>query len=193
MKAVRIISGRGVPLKRSDVDTDQIIPAEWLKWVERTGFEKGLFSTWKDDRNFVLNDERFIGGTVPSPARRSVSARRGEQAVWRSSIRIDAVIRPELQRHLPQQLHEERSRSCRRARPRGEADLGGDRRRPANGDHGRRRTTHRRGAGRRHHRLVPDGRADPHRFVNGLNDIGITNTHEGDIDSYESSRPSWLR
>ena len=64
MKAVSIITGRGVPLKRSDVDTDQIIPAEWLKRVERTGFEKGLFSTWRDDRNFVLNDERYAGASV---------------------------------------------------------------------------------------------------------------------------------
>ncbi len=44
MKAVQVITGTGVPLKRSDVDTDQIIPADWLKRVERTGFEKGLFS-----------------------------------------------------------------------------------------------------------------------------------------------------
>ena len=64
MKAVRVISGRGVPLKRSDVDTDQIIPAEWLKRVERTGFEKGLFSTWRDDRDFVLNDERYAGASI---------------------------------------------------------------------------------------------------------------------------------
>src|SRR3954451_2094027 len=64
MKAVRIITGTAVPLKRSDVDTDQIIPAEWLKRVERTGFEKGLFSTWRDDRNFVLNDERYAGASI---------------------------------------------------------------------------------------------------------------------------------
>jgi len=64
VKAVSVITGRGVPLKRSDVDTDQIIPAEWLKRVERTGFEKGLFSTWRDDRNFVLNDERYIGANI---------------------------------------------------------------------------------------------------------------------------------
>jgi len=64
MRAVHVVSGRGVPLKRSDVDTDQIIPAEWLKRVERTGFEKGLFSTWRDDRNFVLNDERYSGANL---------------------------------------------------------------------------------------------------------------------------------
>ena len=64
MKAVRVVQGTGVPLKRSDVDTDQIIPAEWLKRVERTGFEKGLFSTWRDDRDFVLNDERYAGASI---------------------------------------------------------------------------------------------------------------------------------
>ena len=59
--------------KRSDVDTDQIIPAEWLKRVERTGFEKGLFATWRDDRNFVLNDERYAGRVDP---RRRAGVRR---------------------------------------------------------------------------------------------------------------------
>jgi 3-isopropylmalate/(R)-2-methylmalate dehydratase small subunit len=49
VKSVQIITGTGVPLKRSDVDTDQIIPAVWLKQVERTGFEKGLFSAWRDE------------------------------------------------------------------------------------------------------------------------------------------------
>ena len=56
MKAVRVHTGKAVPLDRSDVDTDPIIPAEWLKRVERTGFGRGLFSTWRDDRSFVLND-----------------------------------------------------------------------------------------------------------------------------------------
>ncbi len=50
MEAVQIITGTAVPLDRSDVDTDQIIPSDWLKRVERTGFEKGLFSEWRDDR-----------------------------------------------------------------------------------------------------------------------------------------------
>ena len=49
MEPVHVITGTGLPLRRSDVDTDQIIPAEWLKRVERTGFEKGLFATWRDD------------------------------------------------------------------------------------------------------------------------------------------------
>jgi len=92
---VSIISGRGVPLKRSDVDTDQIIPAEWLKRVERTGFEKGLFSTWRDDRNFVLNDERYVGASVlvAGPSFGVGSSR--EHAVWAlQQGGFDAVIAP---------------------------------------------------------------------------------------------------
>ena len=64
MKSVRILTGTGIPLRRSDVDTDQIIPADWLKRVERTGFEAGLFATWRDDRSFVLNDERYVSATI---------------------------------------------------------------------------------------------------------------------------------
>jgi len=95
MKKVSIISGRGVPLKRSDVDTDQIIPADWLKRVERTGFEKGLFSTWRDDRNFVLNDERYVGASVlvAGPSFGVGSSR--EHAVWAlQQGGFDAVIAP---------------------------------------------------------------------------------------------------
>ena len=95
MKKVSIISGRGVPLKRSDVDTDQIIPAEWLKRVERTGFEKGLFSSWRDDRNFVLNDERYVGASVlvAGPSFGVGSSR--EHAVWAlQQGGFDAVIAP---------------------------------------------------------------------------------------------------
>ncbi len=95
MKAVRVVSGTGVPLKRSDVDTDQIIPAEWLKRVERTGFEKGLFSTWRDDRNFVLNQEQYQGASilVAGPAFGVGSSR--EHAVWAiQQGGFDAVIAP---------------------------------------------------------------------------------------------------
>ena len=75
MKPVRIIAGRAVPLDRSDVDTDQIIPASWLKRVERTGFGKGLFAEWRDDRDFVLNKAEYAGasilvaGPISAPAR----------------------------------------------------------------------------------------------------------------------------
>ena len=95
MKAVQVIQGRGVPLKRSDVDTDQIIPAEWLKRVERTGFEKGLFSTWRDDRNFVLNDERFAGANILVAGPNFGTGSSREHAVWAiQQYGFDAVISP---------------------------------------------------------------------------------------------------
>jgi 3-isopropylmalate/(R)-2-methylmalate dehydratase small subunit len=64
MEPVTTITARAVPLDRSDVDTDQIIPSDWLKRVERTGFGAGLFSEWREDPAFVLNDARFAGAEV---------------------------------------------------------------------------------------------------------------------------------
>ena len=61
MEAVREIVGRAVPLDRADVDTDQIIPSDWLKRVERTGFGEGLFSEWRESSDFVLNQARVRG------------------------------------------------------------------------------------------------------------------------------------
>jgi len=64
MEPVREIIGRAVPLDRSDVDTDQIIPSDWLKRVERTGFGEGLFSEWRESSDFVLNRAHFQGEDV---------------------------------------------------------------------------------------------------------------------------------
>lgn len=82
MKAVRVIEGRAVPLERADVDTDQIIPSEWLKRVERTGFGRGLFSEWRDDTTFVLNDARYTGATVLVAGPRFGTGSSREHAVW---------------------------------------------------------------------------------------------------------------
>lgn len=82
MEAVRVVSGRAVPLDRSDVDTDQIIPASWLKRVERTGFGKGLFGAWRDQRDFVLNDERFAGATILLAGPNFGTGSSREHAVW---------------------------------------------------------------------------------------------------------------
>src|SRR5260370_14967635 len=57
-------AGRAVPLRRSNVDTDQIIPAEYLKQVSRTGFGKGLFAAWREDPSFVLNQPQYAGATI---------------------------------------------------------------------------------------------------------------------------------
>ena len=82
MKAVRVIEGRAVPLERSDVDTDQIIPSDWLKRVERTGFGRGLFSEWRDDPTFVLNDAHFAGARVLVAGPRFGTGSSREHAVW---------------------------------------------------------------------------------------------------------------
>jgi 3-isopropylmalate/(R)-2-methylmalate dehydratase small subunit len=194
VKAVNTIQGRGVPLKRSDVDTDQIIPAEWLKRVERTGFEKGLFSTWRDDRNFVLNDERYVGASVlvAGPSFGVGSSR--EHAVWAiQQGGFDAVIAPsfsDIFRNnctknglVPVVLPESVVTQIWAA---------------IEADHTveivvdvARLTVEVPAAG-----ITASFPMDPqtqHRFLNGLDDIGITLTHAGDIDSYETTRPTWLR
>ncbi len=95
MKAVRLIEGRGVPLGRSDVDTDQIIPSGWLKRVERTGFGRGLFSEWRDDPQFVLNQSTYQGATILLAGPRFGIGSSREHAVWAlMDYGFQAVIAP---------------------------------------------------------------------------------------------------
>ena len=95
MEAIQIVSGTAVPLRRSDVDTDQIIPSDWLKRVERTGFEQGLFSEWRDDRNFVLNDERYSEAVVLIGGPNFGTGSSREHAVWAiQQYGFQAVISP---------------------------------------------------------------------------------------------------
>ena len=193
MKAVRVVSGTGVPLKRSDVDTDQIIPAEWLKRVERTGFEKGLFSTWRDDRNFVLNQEQYQGASilVAGPAFGVRSSR--EHAVWAiQQGGFDAVIAPsfsDIFRNnctknglVPVVLPDATVHQiwdAIDADPKTEIVVDVERRIvevPAAGITAE----------------FPMDAPTQHRFLEGLDDVGITLTHADDIDTYEQSRPAWM-
>jgi 3-isopropylmalate/(R)-2-methylmalate dehydratase small subunit len=82
MEPFRTHTGIGVPLRRSNVDTDQIIPAVYLKRVTRTGFEDGLFSAWRTSEDFILNQEPFSRGSVlvAGPDFGTGSSR--EHAVW---------------------------------------------------------------------------------------------------------------
>ena len=194
MKAVRIVTGRGVPLRRSDVDTDQIIPAEWLKRVERTGFEKGLFSTWRDDRDFVLNDERYSGASilVAGPAFGVGSSR--EHAVWAiQQGGFDAVIAPsfsDIFRNnctknglVPVVVPEAvvvKIWEAIEADPSTEIVVDMER-----------LTVEVPSAGIAE--SFPMEPQNQHRFINGLDDVGITLTHAGAIDTYETKRPAWLR
>ena len=193
MKAFRIHTGRGVPLKRSDVDTDQIIPADWLKRVERTGFEKGLFSTWRDDRNFVLNDERYAGASVlvAGPSFGVGSSR--EHAVWAiQQYGFEAVIAPsfsDIFRNnctknglapvvLPQAAVE-RLWSLIEADAGTEITIDMER-----------LTVEVPAAGFKE--SFPMDAPTQHRFLNGLDDIGITLTHADEITAFERNRPAWL-
>ena len=194
MKAVRVISGTGLPLRRSDVDTDQIIPAEWLKRVERTGFEKGLFSTWRDDRNFVMNDERYAGASilVAGPAFGVGSSR--EHAVWAiQQGGFDAVIAPSFSDIFrnnctknglaPVVLPEStvvRIWEAIESDPHTTIIVDMERlvvEVPAAGLA----------------ESFPMDAPTQERFLHGLDDIGITLTHADAITSYEAGRPAWLR
>jgi 3-isopropylmalate/(R)-2-methylmalate dehydratase small subunit len=193
MKSFRIVTGRAVPLKRSDVDTDQIIPADWLKRVERTGFEKGLFSTWRDDRSFVLNDERYAGASilVAGPSFGVGSSR--EHAVWAiQQYGFDAVIAPsfsDIFRNnctknglapvvLPQSAVE-RLWDMIEADAATEITIDMER-----------LTVEVPSAG--FLESFPMDAPTQHRFLNGLDDIGITLTHAEAISEFEKNRPAWL-
>ena len=194
MKAVHIVTGTAVPLKRSDVDTDQIIPAEWLKRVERTGFEKGLFSTWRDDRNFVLNDERYAGASilVAGPAFGVGSSR--EHAVWAiQQGGFDAVIAPsfsDIFRNnctknglIPVVLPEAvvtKLWDLIDSDPTTQFVVDMERLQVEVPSAGLSEP-------------FPMDAATQHRFLNGLDDVGLTMTHADEIDAFEAARPAWLR
>src|SRR3954453_15184282 len=90
MDAFTVVTGCAVPLRRSNVDTDQIIPAEYLKRITRTGFADGLFAAWRTDPEFVLNQREYAGASVlvAGPDFGTGSSR--EHAVW--ALR-DALLR----------------------------------------------------------------------------------------------------
>ena len=95
MERLRVITGTGVPLRRSDVDTDQIIPSDWLKRVERTGFGEGLFSEWRERSDFVLNQDRFRDAKILVAGPNFGTGSSREHAVWAlEDYGFRAVISP---------------------------------------------------------------------------------------------------
>jgi 3-isopropylmalate/(R)-2-methylmalate dehydratase small subunit len=95
MEPVHMITGTATPLDRSDVDTDQIIPSEWLKRVERTGFGAGLFAEWRDDRDFVLNQPEYAGANILIAGPNFGVGSSREHAVWALvDYGFQAVISP---------------------------------------------------------------------------------------------------
>ena len=195
MEPVREIVGRAVPLDRSDVDTDQIIPSDWLKRVERTGFGEGLFSEWRESSDFVLNRAPFQGDDrrvlVAGPNFGTGSSR--EHAVWAlQDYGFEAVIAPrfgDIFRNnalkgglIPVVLPEPVVRRILDAiedDPTLEIVVDVVDRRVA----------------------VPALDLDEpfdlddhthHRLVHGLDDIGLTLQHADDIAEYETRRGDWL-
>ena len=193
MKPIRVITGRAAPLDRSDVDTDQIFPASWLKRVERTGFGQGLFSEWRDDRDFVLNRPEYAGATVLVAGPNFGTGSSREHAVWAlTDYGFQAVISPrfgDIFRNnstkaglVPVQVSPEVGRALLDAvttDPSLEITVDIERLRieaPAAG-------------------IEADFPLDAftqHRLLEGLDDIGLTLRFDGEIDAYEAGRPAWL-
>ncbi len=193
MKAVRIVTGTAVPLDRTDVDTDQIIPSDWLKRVERTGFEKGLFSEWRDDRDFVFNQEKYAGANILIGGLNFGTGSSREHAVWAiQQYGFDAVISPrfaDIFRNnctknglVPVTVDAEFNAALMAA-------VEADPQLEITVDVGR-LTVEAPAAGME--TTFPLDAATQHRFLEGLDDIGITMQHTGDIDSYEATRKPWL-
>jgi 3-isopropylmalate/(R)-2-methylmalate dehydratase small subunit len=192
MDAFTTHTGRAVPLRRSNVDTDQIIPAVWLKQVSRTGFDKGLFGAWREDPDFVLNQPEYAGASilVAGPDFGTGSSR--EHAVWALqqygfraviSARFGDIFRNNATKMglLPIELPEadvERLQGKIEANPAKEftIDLAARELRCDEGG-------------------VQSFEIDDYtrwRLLEGLDDIGLTLRHAEDITAYEKDRQPWL-
>jgi 3-isopropylmalate/(R)-2-methylmalate dehydratase small subunit len=191
MDKFTVHTGTALPLRRSNVDTDQIIPAEYLKRVTRTGFADGLFAAWRADSSFVLNDEKYDGATVllAGPDFGTGSSR--EHAVWAlQDYGFRVVIAPrfgDIFRNnalkgglLPVVLDAdavERLNVLVEQDPRTEVVVDLETREVRAGE------------------VTSSFVIDDYtrwRLMNGLDDIALTLERADDITEYESSRSSWL-
>jgi 3-isopropylmalate/(R)-2-methylmalate dehydratase small subunit len=193
MKRVRVITGRGVPLTRSDVDTDQIIPSDWLKRVSRTGFGEGLFSEWREGSDFVLNQSRYDGASILVAGPNFGTGSSREHAVWAlQDYGFEAVVSPrfaDIFRNnslkmglvpvvLPQEVVD-RLLVALDEDPSLELVIDVEARRFA---------------------APAIGIDEPfdlddftqHRLLEGLDDVGITLTHDSEISAFEQDRPAWM-
>lgn len=187
-------TGVGVPLRRSDVDTDQIIPAEYLKRVTRTGFEDGLFAAWRNDPSFVLNNPAYAEGSVLVAGPNFGTGSSREHAVWAlQNYGFKAVLSPRFGDIF-------RGNSGKAGLLTGKVDEKVvqrlwdylDENPGASVTVDLESRTVRAGEG-------PDAIEDSFdiddytrwRLLEGLDDIGITLGHEADISAYEANRPSW--
>ena len=193
MDAVRVITGTAVPLDRSDVDTDQVIPAAWLKRVERTGFGEGLFEAWRKDPAFVFNDVRFQGAPILVAGQNFGTGSSREHAVWALmdfgfraviSSRFADIFRTNCTKAglVPAQIDAE---SVRRlldavaADPSIEVTVDVES-----------RMVYSAAAGVEAPFPLDD--FTQWRLLEGLDDIDLTLRHESSIDDFETTRPEWL-
>jgi 3-isopropylmalate/(R)-2-methylmalate dehydratase small subunit len=193
MDPIRVVSGTALPLDRSDVDTDQIIPSDWLKRVERTGFGKGLFGEWRDDRDFILNQPEYAGATILVAGPNFGTGSSREHAVWALlDYGFQAVISPrfgDIFRNnstksglVPVQVDAETGAALMaavQADPQLEitVDI-------------QRRTVSAPAVAMEAPFVLDD--FTQHRLVEGLDDIGLTLRQVSSIGRYEQDRASWM-
>ena len=189
-------TGRAVPLRRTNVDTDQIIPAAYLKRVSREGFGDGLFAAWREDPSFVLNQPRYAGATILVAGLDFATGSSREHAVWAlMDYGFKAVIAPrfgDIFRNnstkaglLPVVLPEKVVAALQEAAeeepaPSVTVDLAAREVRVEGGAHGG---------------LVAPFEIDDYtrwRLMEGLDDIGLTLRHEDAVSAFEATRPKWL-
>jgi len=191
MEPVKKISGKALPLAFSDVDTDQIVPSDALKRIERTGFGQFLFSEWREDPDFVMNRPEHEGAVVLLAGENFGCGSSREHAPWAlQDYGFGAIIAPsfadifrnncakigllaiQLPEEMVQKLFDVVSRDP-------EAKIAVDL---------EERTVT--GPGIQASFEMDD--FTRHRLLNGLDDIGVTLTHDADLENFERSRPSYL-
>ncbi|GIU84212.1 MAG: 3-isopropylmalate dehydratase small subunit [Acidimicrobiales bacterium] len=192
MKPTSRVSGTMLPLRRSDVDTDQIIPSDWLKKVERTGFGEGLFSEWREDPAFRELLERHAGARVLVAGPNFGTGSSREHAVWAiQDYGFEAVVSPkfadifrnnavkcglvpvELPTEAVERLWQEAEHN-----PTTEVSIDVEEGVVS----------------------LPDGwscrfdldEGTRRRLVEGLDDIALTLLHEAEISDHERRRPAWM-
>jgi 3-isopropylmalate/(R)-2-methylmalate dehydratase small subunit len=193
MPGIKRIAGRAVALDRRDVDTDQIIPASWLKRVERTGFGPGLFGAWREDPDFVLNRPGAAEAKVLVAGSNFGCGSSREHAVWAlQDFGFQTVVAPsfgDIFRNnsiasglVPATATEEgvaRLFAALAADPDAEVVVDVAARTVA---------------------IPAAGLQEPFeladhaqwRLLEGLDDIGLTLRHEDEISAFEARRPAWL-
>jgi 3-isopropylmalate/(R)-2-methylmalate dehydratase small subunit len=191
VEPVKRVSGRALPLGYSDVDTDQIVPSDALKRIERTGFGQFLFSEWREDPDFVMNKPEHEGAVVLLAGANFGSGSSREHAPWAlQDYGFGAIIAPSfadifknncakigvLTVELPEETVKKLLEAVRQD-PEAEITV----------DLEERTVT---GPGVEEDFEIE--RFTRHRLLNGLDDIGLTLTHEDELEAFEKSRPVYL-